>query len=453
MDNKFAPVPETALTGSLRDYRSPEGTDLIGRVAGFFDWQDQRREHSLWPYARSTATAPMARCDAMTDAGQQFSGINFASQDYLSLSSHPAIKAAAIEAINQYGVHSAGSAALLGNTTNSLKLEAALSEFLNGREIVLYPTGWAAGYGSVQGFVRARDHVVMDILAHSCLQEGAKAATQNIHYHGHLNLEAMARKLQRIRADDTVNGIMVVTESLFSMHSDTPDLGAMRALCDQFNATLLVDCAHDLGSIGEDGLGHLGLQNMLEAADIIIGSFSKTFASNGGFIAVKDRASAEYLKYYSATHTFSNALSPVQAATVLTALQIVRSDEGKALRRKLMDNILYLRSEMTKAGLETLGDPSPIVPVRIGTEALGRFASRHLAAMGGIANLVEYPAVPQGGARFRFQVMAAHTREDIDQVVHVLASAMRNADLEYRLGHEGEQTEYARARLAQSSPA
>jgi 7-keto-8-aminopelargonate synthetase-like enzyme len=453
MDDTFAAVPEAALTGSLRDYRSPEGSDLIGRIAGFYDWQSLRREHGLWPYARSTATAPMARCDAMSDAGQEFSGINFASQDYLSLSSHPAIKAAAIDAINQYGVHSAGSAALLGNTANSLKLEAALSQFLNGRQIVLYPTGWAAGYGSVQGFVRPSDHVVMDILAHSCLQEGAKSATQNIHYHGHLNLDAMARKLERIRANDTANGIMVVTESLFSMHSDTPDLGAMRALCDEFNATLLVDCAHDLGSIGEDGLGHMGLQNMLDAPDIVIGSFSKTFASNGGFIAVKDRATAEYLKYYSATHTFSNALSPVQAAAVFAALEIVRSEEGKALRRKLMDNVVYLRAEMAKAGLETLGDPSPIVPVRIGTEAMGRFASRHLAAMGGIANLVEYPAVPQGGARFRFQVMAAHSSEDIDEVVQVLASAMRNADLEYRLGHEGEQTEFARARLAQASPA
>ena len=438
MDSRHEPVPEAALTGSLRDYRAPEGSDLIGRVAGFYEWQDLRRQHELWPYARSTATAPKARCEARSDTGSAFSGINFASQDYLSLSSHPAVKAAAIAAIGEYGVHSAGSAALLGNTANSLKLEAGLSDFLGGRQIVLYPTGWAAGYGSVQGFVRAADHVVMDILAHSCLQEGAKAATQNIHYHGHLNLDALARKLERIRASDTDNGIMVVTESLFSMHSDTPDLLAMRALCDQYNATLLVDCAHDLGSIGEDGLGHLGLQNALGAADIIIGSFSKTFASNGGFIAVRDKATAEYLKYYSATHTFSNALSPVQAATVLTALDIVRSEEGRTLRRKLMDNILYLRAEMTRAGLETLGDPSPIVPVRLGLEGVGRFASRHLMALGGIANLVEYPAVPQGGARFRFQVMAAHTRDDIDQVVDILAKAMRDADLEYRVIHEGQ---------------
>jgi len=439
MSAPYKPVPEAALAGSLRDFRSPAGADLMARVTDFYAWQDLRREHDLWPYARSTSTAPTARCEARSDTGDAFSGINFASQDYLSLSSHPAIKQAAIEAIGKYGVHSAGSAALLGNTANSLLLEESLSSFLGGRQIVLYPTGWAAGYGSVQGFVRANDHVVMDILAHSCLQEGAKAATQHIHYHGHLNLDAMTRKLERIRADDPHNGILVVTESLFSMHSDTPDLAAMRALCDQFNATLLVDCAHDLGSVGEDGLGHLGLQNALDDADIIIGSFSKTFASNGGFIAVKTKAAAEYLKYYSATHTFSNALSPVQAATVLTALDIVRSEEGRMLRRKLMDNILYLRSQLANAGLETLGDPSPIVPVRLGLEGVGRFASRHLMALGGIANLVEYPAVPQGGARFRFQVMASHTHEDIDQVVEILAKAMRDADLEYRLGHEGDQ--------------
>ncbi|MET3924311.1 aminotransferase class I/II-fold pyridoxal phosphate-dependent enzyme [Devosia sp. 2618] len=441
MTLRSRPVPEAALTGSLRDFRSPEGPDLIDRIAGFYDWQNLRREHNLWPYARSISTAPQAHCDAQSDTGEPFSGINFGSQDYLNLSSHPAVKAAAIDAINQFGVHSAGSAALLGNTSYSLQLEQAMSRFLGDREIVLYPTGWAAGYGAVQAIVRPNDHVILDILAHSCLQEGAKAATQNVHFHGHLNLEALARKLSRIREEDKNNGILVVTESLYSMHSDTPDLRAIRTLCDQFNAILLVDCAHDLGSVGDDGLGHLGLQNAMDAVDIIVGSFSKTLGSNGGFVAVKDKATSEYLKYFSASHTFSNALSPMQAASVLAALTIVRSEEGRALRRKLMDNIVYMRDALAKAGLEAMGNPSPIVPVRLGVEAVGRFASRNLMDLGGIANLVEYPAVPQGGSRFRFQVMASHTHEDIDQVVDILARAMREADLEYRLGHEGQSDE------------
>ena len=136
------------------------------------------------------------------------------------------------EAIDEYGVHSAGSAALLGNTRNSLQLESAISDFIHGREIVLYPTGWSAGFAAVQGIVRPNDHVVMDVLAHSCLQEGARAATQNIHFHGHLNIEGLARRLQRIRASDKDNGILVVTESLFSMHSDTPNIAALREVCD-----------------------------------------------------------------------------------------------------------------------------------------------------------------------------------------------------------------------------
>ncbi len=427
-----ATIPPAALTGSLRDYRSPEGPDLMNRFNSFYEWQDLRRTYNVWPYAKSTETAPKTTCSAKTDSGIEFSGVNFASQDYLSLSSHPKVKDAAIRAVQEYGVHSAGSAALLGNTRHSLRLEKVISGFTDGHEIVLYPTGWSAGFAAIQGFVRPGDHVVMDVLAHSCLQEGARAATQNIHFHGHLNLGGLERRLQRIRAHDNANGILVVTESLFSMHSDTPDLNAIRAICDQYKAHLLVDCAHDFGAIGDDGLGHIGLQNMLGKTDVIVGSFSKTFASNGGFIAVRTKAQAEYLKYYSATQTFSNALSPVQAATVLASFDIVGSEEGRTRRRALMDNILFLRGELTRLGMEVLGDPSPIVPVRVGAEGMARIASRELASLGAIANLVEYPAVPQGGARFRVQVMADHKRDEIELLSSLMLKAMRSADLEYR---------------------
>jgi len=440
-------APIEALTGSLRDFRSPQGPDLIGRVEPFFAWQNLRREYDLWPYAKSTATPPKTQCCALTDSGKAFTGVNFASQDYLSLSSHPEVKKAATRAIEEYGVHSAGSAALLGNTKHSLELERVISDFLHGRETVLYPTGWSAGYAAVQGFVRPNDHVVMDVLAHSCLQEGARAATQNIHFHGHLNLRALERRLQKIRSVDTTNGILVVTESLFSMHADTPDMRELRAACDQYNAVLLVDCAHDLGCIGEEGLGHLGLQNMLDDVDIVVGSFSKTFAANGGFIAVKSKAAAEYLKYYSATQTFSNAMSPVQAAAVCAAFRIVRSDEGLKRRQALMNNILYLRSEAARLGLEVLGDPCAIVPIRVGAEGLARIASRKLSQFGAIANLVEYPAVPQGGARFRVQVMADHSSAEIDVLVAAMLKAMRSADLEFRSYKESDPAQITDAKL------
>ncbi len=436
-NSEFDADTNAALTGSLRDYREPRGTDLVGRVDPFFAWQDARRQVNLWPYSKSIDTAPTTSCSARDDTGVEIVGVNFASQDYMSLSSHPEIKEVARKAIENFGVHSAGSGALLGNTRLSLELENTISNFLEGKEITLYPTGWSAGFAAIQGFIRPNDHVILDVLSHSCLQEGARAATKNIYFHGHLNVKSVARRLARIRANDTENAILVVTESLFSMHSNTPDIGALRAACDEYNATLLVDAAHDLGSIGEDGLGHLGLQGMLHQADLIVGSFSKSFASNGGFVAVKTRAAKEYLKYYSATQTFSNALSPVQSAVIMKAFNIIASEEGRTRRHTLMNNILYMREQMSAKGLEVLGDPSPIVPVKVGAEGQARLASHKLNQLGAIANLVEYPAVPQGGARFRVQVMADHSHAEIDLLVERMVQAMVSSGCDFQSFKEG----------------
>jgi glycine C-acetyltransferase len=417
-----------ALGGSARDHLNPDGVDLLRRVAGFAAWQEERRRNNCWSYSRSTSGAPTAVCEVRGDAGETYHGVNFASQDYLSLSSHPAVKEAAREAIERFGVHSAGSSALQGNTSLSLELEAALSDFLGGQDVLIYPTGWAAGYGAVQGLVRSHDHIVMDVLTHNCMQEGARATTRNIHFHGHLNNDSVERKLRQIRDRDKTNAILVITEGLFSMNSDTPDLARLGEICRSYGATLLVDVAHDLGSMGDNGLGHVGLQNMLDKVDVLVGSFSKTFAANGGFVATRARGVKEYLKYYSSPATFSNALSPVQAAVVLQALQIVCSTEGTRLRRQLMDSVLYLREQASSVGLEVHGDPSPIVPIHVGAEGAARIATTILAEKGAIVNLVEFPAVPRGGSRFRLQVMASHSRDDVDQLISAMSDAVDQAE-------------------------
>jgi glycine C-acetyltransferase len=414
----------------MRDFRVPQGNNLLARVDGFYRWQDLRRQNGLWPFCRSTEEGPTAVCAARDDTGNPMRGVNFASQDYLSLSSHPAIKAVAQETIERYGVHSAGSPALVGNTTHSVALQRKIAEFLQMDEVVLFPTGWAAGFGVIKGLVRSADHIVMDSLAHTCLQEGAAAATKNISLFRHLQVDECRNKLKAIRAKDTENGIMVVTEGLFSMDSDTPDLAALQDLCREYNATLMVDVAHDLGSLGEDGRGHIGLQNMLGKVDIVMGSFSKTFASNGGFVATKSRAVKEYLGFYSPPCTFSNALSPVQAATVLKAFEIVGSAEGRDRRYALLRNVLSLRAHLGEAGLEVYGDPSAIVCVKMGSEGLARLAGRRLPELGLIANLVEFPAVPKGQARFRMQVMANHTEQNVVDAVQRLRSAFDAATQE-----------------------
>jgi glycine C-acetyltransferase len=439
-------IPPAAMAGSMRDFRVPGGADLLARTEGFFKWQDLRRKNGLWPFSRATEDGPGTTCRAQDDSGNKMRGVNFASQDYLSLSQHSGIKATAKETIERCGVHSAGSPALVGNTSHSVALERKIADFLKMEEVVLYPTGWAAGFGVIKGLVRSADHVVMDMLSHSCLQEGAHAATNNIHLFRHLDTEYCRNILTKIRSKDKENGILVVTEGLFSMDSDTPDIAALQSLCHEFNATLVVDVAHDLGSLGDDGRGHIGIQNMLGKVDLVMGSFSKTFASNGGFVACKSRAVKEYLRFYSAPATFSNALSPVQAATILKAFEVVDSAEGREQREALMANILSLRHQLREAGLDYYGDPSAIVCVKMGTEGLARLVSKRLPELGLIANLVEFPAVPKGAARIRMQVMANHSEQNIADAVRVLKTARQQAELELEGNNEP-------ARLARSAAA
>jgi glycine C-acetyltransferase len=420
-------VPLTALSGSVRDYKVIKGSDLLQRLGAFYSWQDLRRQHGLWPYARSLDGGPNVVCATRDDRGVRSFGINFGSQDYLSLCAHPDIKAAAKDAIDRYGVHSAGSAALVGNTAASVALEERIADFVGLPEAIVFPTGWAAGFGVIKALVRSSDHVVIDSLAHACLQDGAAASTKNVYLFRHLENEECRRWLSDIRSKDTTNGILVVTESLFSMNSDTPDIAALQALCHEFGATLLVDAAHDLGCIGETGRGHVGLQKMLGKVDLVMGSFSKTFASNGGFIACQSREVKEYLRYFSSPATFSNAMSPVQATIVLKAFDIVDSAEGGMLRAKLMRNIFSLRHHLQQVGFEVYGDPSPIVCVKMGNEGLARLVAQRLPNLGLIANLVEFPAVPKGQARFRLQVMAEHLEPNIVSAVHYLHEAYREA--------------------------
>jgi len=423
----FASATPPALRGNTRDYKDPTGSDVLTRTAGFFDWQQARKNAGYWPYSRSLEAAPQTQAHVKDCRGETQQGVNFASQDYLSLATSADVKSAAIDAIRQYGVHSAGSAAVLGNTNLSLRLETALAEMLATEHVTLFPTGWAAGYGVSKGLIRSNDYILMDMLSHSCLQEGAYAATSNVSLYRHLDVEHVWQLLARIRKQDNKNAIMVITEGLFSMDSDTPDIAQFQAVCHEYAATLVVDVAHDLGAMGPRGTGQLGLQNMLGKVDLVMGSFSKTFASNGGFVASRHASVKQFLKVFSPPQTFSNALSPSQAAIVLKTTEIIGSSRGDTLREALMRNILSLRDSLAAHGLQVMGAPSPIVPVFIGREDHARIAASLLPARGVMTNLAEFPAVPQDQARLRMQVMALHTAAETLAAAYGVAKAIADA--------------------------
>lgn len=415
------------FTHHIGTFAQPAGPDLLRRTEAFYEWQDARRHLGLWPYSRSLEGGPTAECVQRGERGEVTRGLNFGSQDYLSLSSHPAVLEAAHRAIREHGPHSAGTAMLGGNTAASLRLEAALGEALRMPHVALFPTGWGAGFGAITALVRPTDHVVIDVLAHACLQSGASAATGNIIRFRHLDNDSVRKRLSAIRAKDTGNGILVVTEGLFSMDSDIPGLEELQEICREWGATLLVDVAHDFGAMGPGGTGSIGEQGLLGKVDLVVGAFSKTFASNGGFVASSSPAVRQYVRMFGSPHLFSNGLSPVQAAVVEEALRIVRSEEGNALRARLARRTHLLRDELSERGLTCLGVPSAVVPVLVGETPVGRIAARGVIERGVFANLVEYPAVPVKSARFRMQVMAGHSPEQVRAAADAVAEAIEEA--------------------------
>jgi glycine C-acetyltransferase len=416
-----------AFTKHLGLFANPKGSHLIDRTRPLGEWLDLRTNLNTWPYARTLQGRPGAVAELSSQNGRRVAGMNFGSQDYLGLASHPDITHAAISALRQYGPHAAASPMLQGNTVPGRALERALGEMLEMEHVLLFPTGWAAGFGLITGLVRPQDRIVIDQLAHASLLQGARAATQNVYMFRHNDADALRHRLAKLREKDAENAILVVSEGLFSMDSDSPGIERLQEVAREFGAVLMVDVAHDFGAAGPGGTGQIGIQKMLGKVDLVMGSFSKTFASNGGFVATREQSVKQFLGIYGGSHMYSNGLSPVQAAVAHEALRIVRSEEGHELRTKAFDNILRLRAGYEARGIDCLGDPSNVVPVMCGDETVAKWTSCLLEENGLIANLVEFPAVPRGAARFRFQVMATHSEEQIDRAVELFAFCLNEA--------------------------
>ena len=226
LKGKFSYTPPAALTGSLRDYRRARGADLTTRIEGFAKWRGLRRQHGLWP----SAGAPQAPGE---DASVERSvGLDFAREDSLGLAGHPAVLAAAAEAMTRFG--------LAGAPEPVAALERRVAGFLAAPEACLFPTGWAAAYAAVKALARATDHVVLDAAAPAGLKEGAAAATRNICLFRHNRLDECRSWLEKIRSRDTDNGVVVAVETLSSAEADIADPKALQARCHEFNAGLVV---------------------------------------------------------------------------------------------------------------------------------------------------------------------------------------------------------------------
>jgi len=281
---------DDGLSGTMADFLELPATTFEDRARRYHQWQANRQARGVWQFSNTLLAAPAPVVGVSRENGVSRVGLNYASQDYLSLSNDQRLKTAALRALDQYGLHSAGSPILQGNTPESLGLEEALGKALGYRHVVLFATGWAAGFGTIYGLVRKADHVVLDQYAHNCLAVGAQAATPNVSRVRHLDINAYESRLKKIRRSDAHAAVLVVTEGLFSMDADSPDLAALHVLCRRYGAMLFVDVAHDFGATGPGGLGTLARAGLLGEVDLVMGSFSKTFAANGGFLASNSAA-------------------------------------------------------------------------------------------------------------------------------------------------------------------
>lgn len=260
----------------------------------------------------------------------------------------------------------------------------------------------------------------MDRLCHNCLYEGAKASNAKIHSVAHLDVDAYIAKIKEVRARNTQDTVLVVTEDLFSMDSDVPDLGRLQRATKEHKCTLVIDCAHSMFAMGKNGLGNLG--DMIDDFSnvVIIGSGSKTLGSNFGYISSGHEVLTTLVRYYAPSFVFTNALPPSTCATVVYNINLLTSEEGNERRRKVLANAKYLREELTEKGYECVGGISPLVIVLIRSEIKSRAIANFFYTEGVICNSVEYPAVPLNEARLRLQLQPDHTKENLDHFVNTM---------------------------------
>jgi 8-amino-7-oxononanoate synthase len=346
----------------------------------------------------------------VTVGGKQL--IMVGSNNYLGLTHHPRVMEAAAEATQRYGTGSTGSRLLNGTLDIHEKLEADLAEFVGREASIIYSTGYQANVGAISALIGRDDVVLIDKLDHASIVDGctmARGETLRFRHNDIADLEAELNVLA-----DKPGGRMVAVDGVFSMEGDIAPIPRLVEACKRHGARLFVDEAHSLGVIGPSGAGAMDHYGMKGEADLIMGTFSKSFACIGGFIA-GDEAVIHYLRHHSRSLMFSAAMPPGAVATVAACLDIIKNEPER--RTRLMENARYLRDGIRALGYETGPTETPIVPVIIGSMEKTLAFWRLIMDEGIFTNAVVPPAVPLNACRLRTSCTATHTREQLDKVL------------------------------------
>lgn len=345
--------------------------------------------------------------------------VNLASNDYLGLARHPSVVEAMCRSARDDGAGAMASRLVTGTRRVHAELEESLAELKGADAAVSYSSGYAASVGVVASIVDREDTVLMDRLSHASLIDGARLSGARLSTFLHNDMDSLRKKLEHLRRTNPSGGILVVTESVFSMDGDRAPLREMVRLKDEFGALLLVDEAHGFGVLGEHGAGLAEELGVSSHIDFQMGTLSKAVGVSGGYVACS-RAWADVMINSARSLIYSTAPPPAVAAAALEAVGIIRGREGRALRR----HVSMLADSMSVM-LGMPGRPvSSIFPVVIGENDAALAAAEFLLKQGFLAPAIRYPTVPRGTARLRITVTAAHQAAQIEQLGKTLAGLM-----------------------------
>ncbi|WDF55822.1 aminotransferase class I/II-fold pyridoxal phosphate-dependent enzyme [Mucilaginibacter sp. KACC 22063] len=342
--------------------------------------------------------------------------VGLVSNDYLGFTQHPKVKQAAIDAVIAYGTGSGASPAIGGHFSFHQQLEEAVAGFFNRDKdsAILYTTGYTSNSATIQCLMKKEDIAIFDMAVHASVQEGGLLTNVKTFLHNDLD------KLEHVlkSAQHNYRTKMVVIDGVYSQDGDMAPVDKILALTKNYGAYLVIDDAHGIGVIGKTGRGVLELYDLLGEVDLITGTFSKTFASIGGYVVGRPEL-IRLLKFQSRQHLFSAAGTPADIAAILQSMILLQ--EEPQWMTKLWENIHYFREGLLNLGMDIGTTESAIIPVKVGDPKKTGEAGRLLLEQGIYTNPIIYPAVSRKDARIRMSLMATHTKEQLDKALKAFA--------------------------------
>lgn len=360
----------------------------------------------LYPYFRTI--------ESEQDTVVKINGKNvmmFGSNSYLGLTTHPKLKEASKAAIDKYGSGCAGSRFLNGTLDLHLELEEKLAKYVGKEGALVFSTGFQVNLGVISSLPGRHDYIILDDLDHACIIDGARLSFAKTLKYRHNDMESLEKTLQKTELEKIK---LIVIDGVFSMEGDIANLPRIVELAKKYNANVMVDDAHGLGVIGKNGAGTASHFGLTDDVDLIMGTFSKSLASIGGFIA-SDNDTINYLKHNARSLIFSASIAPANAASVIAALDLIQ-DEPERIQ-KLWDNTHRAINAFKESGFDIGHSETPIIPLFVRDDYKTFKLTKMLLDDGVFVNPVVSPAVPSSSSLIRFSLMATHNFDQVDQAV------------------------------------